>query len=506
MKYEIISYTRHLQAELDISQTHGVVPSCVLFTNRIRYPFDEPTPAELENDINAYLRDCHPIWWEFQDGSPDVHHSRVAASMSGGGKRRLFILGNYIKQRLLRPWHDWAMQVLRRLPCDGTFDQLKPLRALRGHRDVFSFDLKSATDRWPRVIIYAMVTSLFGDSLASAVVNASLGLCHITVTKPLVRRQRSLSFTVGQPLGYHSSWPLFALSHHFVIWMAAERVYPGAKRFKAYAILGDDVVIADRKVADEYSKILQDLEVQISVSKSLISKSGAFEFAKRFFIKEGRVDVSPISMRALLMCRTTHGLATVHRTYNVSFPTLLRLGGAGYRVLAKANSPLLSGRWQRLRLFLSKPDTECPLAFEFWLGGGKPLDPYLKGRLADMLRSKVRPRELKLPEMGMDAPCLISEHEQELLERMVIRNWVGQWLQWVSWYARVAMDLNTRLTDLLNYPVVETSWRRRNVDPTVHRFGLVWRIFDKALREAGSSARILPESVNDQWREDPVKF
>ncbi|KAF4366424.1 hypothetical protein G4B88_003136 [Cannabis sativa] len=30
-----------------------------------------------------------------------------------------------------------------------------------------------------------------------------------------------------------------------VVWLAAERVYPGSGKFKAYAILGDDVVIAD---------------------------------------------------------------------------------------------------------------------------------------------------------------------------------------------------------------------------------------------------------------------
>lgn len=41
----------------------------------------------------------------------------------GGGKRRLFAIGNYINQRLLRSYHDWLMAVLRRIPCDGTFNQ-----------------------------------------------------------------------------------------------------------------------------------------------------------------------------------------------------------------------------------------------------------------------------------------------------------------------------------------------------------------------------------------------
>lgn len=46
-----------------------------------------------------------------------------------------------------------------------------------------------------------------------------------------------VSFLCGQPLGSYSSWPLFALAHHVLVWLAAELVYPGIK-FLRYAILG----------------------------------------------------------------------------------------------------------------------------------------------------------------------------------------------------------------------------------------------------------------------------
>ena len=36
-----------------------------------------------------------------------------------------------------------------------------------------------------------------------------------------------------------------------IVWLAAERVYPG-RRFRDYALLGDDIAIADHKVAKEY--------------------------------------------------------------------------------------------------------------------------------------------------------------------------------------------------------------------------------------------------------------
>lgn len=45
--------------------------------------------------------------------------------------------------------------------------------------------------------------------------------------------------------------------------------------FDGYAVLGDDVVIADRKVAEVYEQALYKLGVLISYQKSLISDTGA---------------------------------------------------------------------------------------------------------------------------------------------------------------------------------------------------------------------------------------
>lgn len=43
-------------------------------------------------------------------------------------------------------------------------------------------------------------------------------------------------FTKGQPLGFDSPWPVFALTHHALVWIAAWRARPG-KLFWDYAIL-----------------------------------------------------------------------------------------------------------------------------------------------------------------------------------------------------------------------------------------------------------------------------
>lgn len=133
---------------------------------------------------------------------------------------------------------------------DGTFDQTRPLDRLVGKQHLWSFDLSAATDRWPLQILFEVLQVLFDRSFASAVRSClALNLCEV----PFVRRPGStVCFVAGQPLGYYSSWPLFALSHHFVIWWCAEQKYPGSY-FDKYGILGDDVVIADREVAELYA-------------------------------------------------------------------------------------------------------------------------------------------------------------------------------------------------------------------------------------------------------------
>lgn len=111
------------------------------------------------------------------------------------------------------------------------------------------------------------MTYFFDRSFASAAVNSALA-CNIFKV-PFVKRHSSVSFVAGQPLGYYASWPLFALSHHILVWWCAEQVHPGLT-FDRYAVLGDDVVIADEAVAWVYEQELKNLGVSISYSKSLI--------------------------------------------------------------------------------------------------------------------------------------------------------------------------------------------------------------------------------------------
>ncbi|KAF9590872.1 hypothetical protein IFM89_039181 [Coptis chinensis] len=163
---------------------------------------------------------------------------------------------------------------------------------------------------------------------------------------------------------YYSSWPLFALSHHFLVWYCAELVYPG-REFRRYAVLGDDVVIADPLVAKRNEEALGEFQVEISRQKSLISSTGSFEFAKRFFVKNGSVDLSPISIRTLMSFMSPFGLMGI--SYPSLIKNLLRICGMGYKVIALLNHNA-SKRVRRIRAMWGLPRGLSSLSFEIWLG------------------------------------------------------------------------------------------------------------------------------------------
>lgn len=62
--------------------------------------------------------------------------------------------------------------------------------------------------------------------------------------------------------------------------------------------MGDDIVLGHEGVASAYLALMDDLGVDINLSKSVISRTNSFEFAKRSIVKG--VDLSPIGPKALL--------------------------------------------------------------------------------------------------------------------------------------------------------------------------------------------------------------
>jgi len=145
---------------------------------------------------------------------------------SGAGRRRVFAVGNYVNQRLLRPLHNWLMEALGDLKTDGTFNQSAPLDRLVGAKKIYSIDLKAATDRWPLLIQLDLLKSLFGHEFADEVGNLlGFTMFGVPLAKSLERTNDSLgfSFQVGQPLGYYSSWAFFIISFSSFCCMGSSR-------------------------------------------------------------------------------------------------------------------------------------------------------------------------------------------------------------------------------------------------------------------------------------------
>lgn len=101
---------------------------------------------------------------------------------------------------------------------------------------------------------------------------------------------------------------MLALSHHVIVAIAARRV--GIRGFSHYALLGDDIVIANKAVADSYHNIMTEiLGVEINLSKSLISQN-SFEFAKRLVTLNG--EVTPVGAKNLLVAvKSNRGIPSI---------------------------------------------------------------------------------------------------------------------------------------------------------------------------------------------------
>jgi hypothetical protein len=113
-----------------------------------------------------------------------------------------------------------------------------------------------------------------------------------------------VKWEVGQPLGLLSSFPSFALWHHDIIQFCANRENlkrgKPLKFFKKYRLLGDDVVIFDKKVASTYLSVLtNEVGLSINMSKSVqgSKEKSQIEFTKRLALNG--IEISSIKRNVL---------------------------------------------------------------------------------------------------------------------------------------------------------------------------------------------------------------
>jgi phage FluMu protein gp41 len=232
----------------------------------------------------------HSEFW--QDKLADLKLCKLSPKQEAAGKIRIFAIMDLWSQSALRPLHDYLSEILKIIPQDGTFDQLAPINKLlsTGVKTIYSFDLTAATDRLPLKLQTQVIALLLGEKFANS-------WAKLLVGRPAVFEGVPYYYSVGQPMGAYSSWASMALTHHLIIQIAARRA-GWTTWFHLYAVLGDDVVIADKAVALIYLSLMRDLGVAINPDKSLESELGLAEFAKRLLGPLG--DISPISPKLVL--------------------------------------------------------------------------------------------------------------------------------------------------------------------------------------------------------------
>jgi hypothetical protein len=218
------------------------------------------------------------------EGYLDSTLRRNVVIPSPGLKSRVIAVGDYNTQYMLSPIHRWAFECLRQISSDYTFNHDGGFQKLseftRSSNYVACFDLSNATDAFP----VSFTEEVLRQVLPGGAMIAPLWTTIMTSLPFGTRYYRR-----GQPMGLLSSWAAFALSHHFVVWLAAKkaggtllrRVLANPSEY--YGIVGDDVFITHPALAHYYALIIVALGVKINFTKSLIvtSDKRVSEFVKR---------------------------------------------------------------------------------------------------------------------------------------------------------------------------------------------------------------------------------
>lgn len=283
-----LAYTRYLD---DLRNVGNSSLGLGLLTLFLSLPYDNKRET------------ANALWDALLDSSTRsekrAYHSRLAFLSDKGGKTRVIALGDILTQSFLLTVHQRCNLVLRKLKQDGTFDQdsarsyIKKKSAL--NEDLASIDLTAATDRMPA--LFQMLVLIY-----LRVLTPLQGIAWYWVTTCRTfhyndgKEDKTVRYAVGQPMGLLSSWPVMAISHHFLVrWSFAASSFPYRLENAPYRVLGDDLTLLGYRVADIYLDLISCLGMEYSKDKTYISK-GVAEFAKSLFCHGKELTPFPLAL------------------------------------------------------------------------------------------------------------------------------------------------------------------------------------------------------------------
>lgn len=249
---------------------------------------------------------------------------KLALKEEPAGKLRVFAIVDYWTQCAMEPLHKRLSEALKVLaPIDATYDQEGAVKSfVDRHRakGVYSFDLSAATDTIPVALSEVILAGNIGTKLAKLwrliLTDRSFSLPH---REGVVETRSSVRYTRGQPIGALSSWNALAITHHFVVQLAAKRLHQFPTG--SYRVLGDDIVIGGSLLAQTYQIVANDLGLVLN-NKGIISPRTDGEaitnFANQTFL--GKDNISPIPLSEELSITTLGArVESVRRLLNRGF-------------------------------------------------------------------------------------------------------------------------------------------------------------------------------------------
>lgn len=260
--------------------------------HRKKFPRDFNRAVDLIYQDELDLTDLYSTWGGFErwfsKRVPGVSNGLVGnlgITQERGGKLRVFAFPNLLFQVMLNPMKASLLRILKRIPEDCTHDQQKGVawveRAQRDGRKVFSVDLSDATNHFSFDLQRIALENIFQHpqwvnhlGLWEYVSKGRYGANALGV--PFV------SWTKGQPLGTGPSFPTFAITHHAVLYHC--KVVTGKTDVDCYRILGDDIVITDEDVYNQYRRVLLEMDCPVSEPKTFKSRDLA-EFGGMIMLK-----------------------------------------------------------------------------------------------------------------------------------------------------------------------------------------------------------------------------
>jgi hypothetical protein len=156
---------------------------------------------------------------------------------------------------------------------------------------VACYDLSAFTDRFPAEVQRRLLFALLPQDLDLANAFWTL-LAKRTFT--LAWSGEQVTYNCGQPMGAYGSWPLCSLAHHLLVEYGAA----GIKDVKSkYRLIGDDLIITDERIAQNYETNVKALGLNINFDKTVKSEANstnsAAEIAKQLYLNG--ISLTPIT-------------------------------------------------------------------------------------------------------------------------------------------------------------------------------------------------------------------